>query len=75
MDVDDGRHASIDEKKPSFIIVAAKRSSTLKEYSSEAELIGQLKCHAIRMYISSPLMPFRYSSIIAFPAGCALVNC
>jgi hypothetical protein len=75
MDEDDGRHARIDEKKPSFIIVEAKRSSTLKDYSSEAELIGQLKCHVIRTYISSPLMPFRHSSIVAFPAGCALVNC
>jgi len=48
MDEDDGRHASIDKEKPSFIIVEAKRSSTLKDYSSEAELIGQLKCQVIR---------------------------
>jgi hypothetical protein len=75
MDVDDGRHAAIDTEKPSFIIVEAKRSSTLKNYSSEAELIGQLKCHIIQSYIPSPLMPFCYSSIIAFPADCALVNC
>jgi hypothetical protein len=74
MDEDDGRHASVDKEKPSFIIVEAKRSSTLRDYSSEAELIGQLKCHAIRKYVSSPLMLFRYSSVIAFSADCALVN-
>ena len=56
MDEDDGRHASIDKGKTSSIIVEAKRSSTLKDYSSEAELIGQLKCHLIRTYIFSPLM-------------------
>jgi hypothetical protein len=74
MDEDDGGHANIDEEKPSFIIVEEKRSSTLKDYSSEAELIGQLKCHVIRTYIPSPLMSFCYSSFIEFPAGCALVN-
>jgi hypothetical protein len=75
MDEDDGRHASIDVEKPSFITVEAKRSATLKDYSSEAELIGQLKCHVIRTYISSPLMPFCYCTIMAFPADWALVNC
>jgi hypothetical protein len=66
MDEEDGRNAPIDQEKPCFIIVEAKRSSTLKDYSSEAELIGQLKCQIIRTYISSPLMPFCYSSILHF---------
>jgi hypothetical protein len=50
----DARRAYIDKEKPSFIIVEAKRASTLPEGNSEAELIGQLKSHIIRKYLSLP---------------------
>jgi len=54
----DGQWAKADDTKPVFIIVEAKRTRTLVESSSEAELIGQLKSQLIRKYI--PQQHLRY---------------
>jgi hypothetical protein len=46
MDIDDARNAF--PEQPTFIIIEAKRSSTLSFPSSEAELFGQLKSQLLR---------------------------
>ena len=64
----DARQAGIENGQPSFIIVEAKRASTLNDYDSEAELIGQLKSYMIRRYKSFPrCYSIASSLIIAFP--------
>jgi len=64
----DAHQAGIENGQPSFIIVEAKRASTLNDYDSEAELIGQLKSYMIRRYKSFPrCYSIASSLIIAFP--------
>jgi len=54
----DGRWAKADAARPMFIVVEAKRTRTLVESSSEAELIDHLKSQLIRRYI--PPQDLRY---------------
>jgi len=63
----DGQWAKADDTKPVFIIVEAKRTRTLVESSSEAELIGQLKSQLIRKYIPQQHLRYypQFSSLFA----------
>jgi hypothetical protein len=54
----DGRWAQADPSKSVFIVVEAKRTRTLYESSSEAELIGQLKSQLIRTYVPQQRLPY-----------------